>query len=240
MQQRPTDTGAQALESLSVYVRQELQGGASSESIITRLKAKGLKRETAQQLVQRVAAGMATSAPPPSATTPRVTTASVTTGSLVPAVIGGLVAAVIAGAIWGLITVVTGYEIGWVAWGVGILAGYGAVVFARGQRGVPLQLVAVGAAMLGVAIGKYVTFYAVLKQYAADEFGAEATAQISMFSLGTFQFFAESVPQFISGFDALWMVLAVATAWGIPKARTVEPAELAVAPEVAADSTLPS
>ena len=47
---------------------------------------------------------------------------------------------------------------------------------------------------------------------------AEAVAQMSMLSPGTIQIFGESLSAMVSGFDALWIILAVGTAWGIPKA----------------------
>lgn len=44
-----------------------------------------------------------------------------------------------------------------------------------------------------------------------------------MFSLSTVQFFGESAGAFFSGFDALWIILAVGTAWGIPRLQGAEP-----------------
>jgi hypothetical protein len=97
-------------------------------------------------------------------------------------------------------------------------------MFARGRKGLPLQLVAVVSAALGIFIGKYFTFYSALKAYAAEEFGAEVVAQMSMLSPGVIQIFAESLGAMVSGFDALWVVLAVVTAWGIPKTKKLQEA----------------
>jgi hypothetical protein len=146
-------------------------------------------------------------------------------GSLLPAIIGGGLAAVAGGLIWGLIANTTGYEIGWVAWGVGLLAGWGVLTFAGGRKGLPLQLVAVTAAALGIFIGKYITFYAALTEYVAAEYGAEAVAQMSVLSPGVVLVFGESIGAMMSGFDALWILLAVGTAWGIPKVSVPEEAE---------------
>jgi hypothetical protein len=98
----------------------------------------------------------------------------------------------------------------------------------RQGRFPPLQPLAVTAAVLGIVIGKYLTFFHFLKEYVGDEYGAEAIAEMSMFSLSMVQFFAASAGQFISGFDALWIILAVGTASGIPRLQQAEP-ELATA-----------
>lgn len=211
MEERRAYQEADTLESLSAYVRQGLQAGADTETIVARLQAKGLEPETARRLVESVSAGEAGPAP------------EAGVGSLLGATIGGLAAAALGGLIWGLIAITTDYEIGWVAWGIGVLAGYGVVLFARGRRGRPLQLVAVTAAVLGIVLGKYMTFFHFLKQYVGDEYGAEAIAELSMFSLSTVQFFGASAGAFISGFDALWIILAVGTAWGIPRLQQDEP-----------------
>ncbi len=194
---------------LRTYVVEQIKSGADKETIKIRLQAKGVREEIAAELVEKIC----------SETGATAEAEDRTGGSLLPAIIGGGLAAVAAGLVWGLIAVSTGYEIGWVAWGVGLMAGWGVVMFARGQKGLPLQLVAVSAAVLGMAIGKYITFYAALKEYIADEYGAQAVAQMSMLSPGAFQIFGASLADMVGGFDALWILLAVATAWGIPKAR---------------------
>ena len=214
MDERRAYLEADTPESLADYVRQGLKAGADTDTVVVRLQAKGLEPETARRLVESVRAGGVGPA------------AAAGAGSLLGATIGGLAAAAVGGLIWGLIAIATDYEIGWVAWGVGWLAGYGVVLFARGRRGRPLQLLAVTAAVLGIVLGKYLTFFHLLKEYVGDEYGAEAIADMSIFSLNMVQFFAASAGQFIRGFDALWILLAVGTAWGIPR---LQQAELGVA-----------
>jgi hypothetical protein len=82
---------------------------------------------------------------------------------------------------------------------------------------VPYQLVAVAAAFMGIVIGKYFTFYDALKVYVGEEFGPEAVAEMSALSSGAIQTFTENIGSMVSGFDALWIILAVGTAWGIPR-----------------------
>jgi hypothetical protein len=45
---------------------------------------------------------------------------------------GGIAAAVVGAIIWAIITVVTGYQIGWMAVGVGFLVGYAVRMFGKG------------------------------------------------------------------------------------------------------------
>ena len=82
----------------------------------------------------------------------------------------------------------------------------------------PLQVIAVVASVLGIAIGKYITFFDIFKGVMAQEAGAEAISWMAMFSMGMIQFFAANITSMASGFDLLWIGLAVYTAWSIPKA----------------------
>jgi hypothetical protein len=210
---QPT-SGQDALEELTAFVMAEKQAGADRETARIRLMAAGIREEIANELVERIY-GAASAAQ----------AEMLASSSIVPAIIGGILTAIAGGLIWGLITNTTGYEIGWAAWGIGLLAGYGVVMFAKGQGGLRLQLVAALTAVLGIAIGKYLTFFYALKEYVADEYGLEATAELSVLSAGVMQFFADSLGALVTGFDALWMILAVGTAWGIAKAGAPKLAE---------------
>ncbi len=210
VEQQP-DSGREALDRLIAFVTEQARTGADRETAKTRLMGSGIQEEIAAKLVERVYAEV-------------VTAEEFSLGSLLPSMVGGMIGAVIGGVIWGLIAIGTGYEIGWVAWGIGWLAGVGVVLFAGGRRGVPLQMVAVAAAVLGVLIGKYLTFFTALKQYMGEQLGAEAVAEMSMFSAGVIQMFGASLSVMVSGFDMLWIFLAVATAWSIPKVKKLEPA----------------
>ena len=141
------------------------------------------------------------------------------TGSLMPALLGGLVAAVIGGSIWGAIAVWTGgYEVGYVAWAVGLICGFGVVMLSGGKRGSKFQMIAVGASMLGILIGKYVIVHNIVTTVITQKQGAEAARAISMFSMEMVAFFGKNIESVASGFDMVWIALAVITAWSIPKA----------------------
>lgn len=50
-----------------------------------------------------------------------------------------------------------------------------------------------------------------------EQYGPESAAKVSLLSEKVFAFFLQSLPKMMSGYDALWVVLAVITAWRIPK-----------------------
>ncbi|UCF20874.1 MAG: hypothetical protein JSU87_05565 [Gemmatimonadota bacterium] len=217
MKNQPS-TGQEAFERLSSYVLDQLQAGADRESVKAKLVAGGLRRDTAGEVIERVCERAA-----------RALDAERFTGStILPALLGGIAAAALGGFTWGLIVRFTGYAIGWVAWGIGLLAGFAVLIMAKGRKGVPLQLVAVTSAVLGIAVGKYLTFFYSLRDYVAEEYGVEAVTELSLFSAGVAQFFVDSIGVFVTGFDALWILLAVGTAWGIPKARAMNLAAASV------------
>lgn len=139
--------------------------------------------------------------------------------SLLPAIAAGLVAAVVGGVIWGLIVKLSDYEVGFVAWGIGFIAGTAVVLASRGARGPRLQVVAVVSALLGVLLGKYLS-YAFVVQEEAKSFGES----IGLFSGDMVSFFRDDLDVVFGLFDLLWVGLAVFTAWRIPQVEEPEPA----------------
>jgi hypothetical protein len=127
--------------------------------------------------------------------------------------VGGLLGAVVGGIVWGLILQFTEYEVGYVAWGIGLLCGWAVGYFSLGGRGLIFQLVAIISSVFGIFLGKYYGFYVILKEIVAEDYGAEAATEISVFSLDVFFFFIESLTELASFYDILWVGLAVYTAW---------------------------
>jgi hypothetical protein len=138
-------------------------------------------------------------------------------GDLVRAVIGGVLAAILAGLAWGVLTEATSTEWGIAATGVGLLVGFGVVVLARGKRGVPLQVIAAGAAVIGVAFGKYVTFVQAGQSFFEERIGPGAGHAVQIFDGQTFSFFLDSLGQLFTGWDLAWAAFAVYAAWRIPR-----------------------
>ena len=66
--------------------------------------------------------------------------------------VGGLIAAIVGAAIWATVTVLSGWQIGWMAVGVGILVGLAVRVMGRGSH--PIYCVMGGGfALLGCVLG---------------------------------------------------------------------------------------
>jgi hypothetical protein len=133
-------------------------------------------------------------------------------GNLTLAAVGGLVGALVGGLIWGLLVGATGTELGIVAIGVGVLAGFGVVLGARGKHGMPLQVIAGLAAVVGILFGKYFAFVQIVNK----ELGGGVA---SVFDGRTFSAFMDIIGEVFSGFDVLWIVFAVYTAWRIPQGQ---------------------
>ena len=69
------------------------------------------------------------------------------------ALAAGLVAALLGGLIWAAIVLVTDYEVGWVAWGIGALVGFAMAAVTR-TRGRAIGLAAAALALVGLIAGK--------------------------------------------------------------------------------------
>lgn len=194
-------------QSLVEFVVGQMKAGAGKATIIQKLVEMGVEESDAAQLVQEIHAQVAAV----------VETQRLTGGAFVAGVAGGVVAAVVGGAVWGGIVIATNYEIGYMAWAMGLVCGFAVVLFSRGKRGLPLQVAAVLCSCLGILVGKYLTLFYYLREDVAEELGEQAASQISVISPAVMQFFVENVHLLLSGFDLLWVALAVLTAWRIPK-----------------------
>jgi len=196
-----------AVGKLYAFVLGQLKAGVDKATISQKLVATGVGRSDATQLVEKVHYEAMKKA----------RAEQFEASIVVPTLLGGVLAAVVGGSIWGLIVIATGYEIGFVAWGIGLLAGLGVVLFSKGQRGVPLQVIAVLTSVLGVAIGKYVTFFYFFRRAVEGKFGADAASNLGLFSEKTVESFSQNIVSMLSPFDLLWVLLAVMTAWRIPR-----------------------
>ena len=134
--------------------------------------------------------------------------------SLLPAIAAGLVAAIVGGIVWGLIVKISDYEVGIVAWGIGFVAGTAVVLATRGAKGRTLQVIAVVSALLGILLGKYLS-YAFAVQEQADAAGVEHRALLG----DMFRFFRENLDDVFGLFDLLWVGFAVFTRLADPASR---------------------
>ena len=197
----------EALETAQKFIIDQIKKGADKETIKAGFEEMGVSKEQSDKLVDTLYPAIMQTA----------REQEFVTDALSPAVIGGVLASILGGAIWGAIVIFTGYEVGIVAWGIGLLSGAAVVLFTRGKKGLPLQVIAVISGIAGIGVGKYVSFYYFLKQAISDEYGANVAAQLSILSVHTFQLFSKNFTSLFGGFDILWVVLAVITAWRIPQ-----------------------
>ena len=97
-----------------------------------------------------------------------------------------------------------------------------AILFAtRGQRGLPLQLIAIACALLGIALGKYLSFAWILSDVAQEQTGG--AVEISVFSRDTVDLFFDELGVVFDWIDLLWAGLAVFTAWKTLAPESPEP-----------------
>ncbi|AJS61339.1 hypothetical protein UB51_00975 [Paenibacillus sp. IHBB 10380] len=120
-------------------------------------------------------------------------------------VLGALLAAIIGGAIWAIIAVVTEYELGLVAWAIGGLTGYTVAILASRNTSSFHQIIAVIASLIGIVLGKFF-----MSSYISND-GFEG-----MFSNYYIQQFQENFTDFFAGKDIIFIVLAVVTSWQLP------------------------
>jgi hypothetical protein len=196
-----------ALKKLYAFVINQMKTGAGKTVIAQKLVEMGINEGDAYSMVETIHAQVLKAAEEE----------RFEMDSLAPAILGGGLAAAVGGGIWGLVVIGTGYVIGFMAWGIGLLAGYAVLLFSRGRKGTPLQAIAVLSSVLGIAIGKYVTFFHFLKQAITNKYGPETASGVSLFSERVIHFYIEGIGSMVSGFDILWVVFAVITAWRIPK-----------------------
>jgi hypothetical protein len=134
-------------------------------------------------------------------------------GTLVKAVLAAVMAAVVGGVIWGLIVKWSDYEVGFVAWGIGFVAGMAVLLATGGRRGLPLQVIAIVAALFGILIGKYLSYAWVLQEVVEEQLGG--AIEVPIFSRDTVDSFREDLSSVFSWIDLLWVGLAVVTAWRV-------------------------
>ena len=188
------------------YVVEQLKKGVSKGAIIDYFTQSGVDRAVASNLVESIHQELLHEREKE----------EISGGAIFVALAAGLVAAIIGGVVWGLIVILTDYEIGFMATGIGLLSGYAVLFFAQ-KKGLPLQIIAVVSSLAGILVGKYFTFYSIVKDLLVEEYGAAADG-ISLFSAEMVRLFLLSLGDLASPYDFLWILLAIVAAWRIPRA----------------------
>ena len=211
MTENGTGNGAKedqkAAEQAYAFVIEQIKQGAGIPEIAQKLEEAGVEKVEAGELAEKMYHQVMEAAKEE----------QVEQGAIIAGAVGGLAAALVGGIVWGLIIIFANYELGIIAWGIGLVAGYAVVIFSRGKRGTPLQVIAVISSVLGIILGKYISFYHFLKLSVEEEHGVEAAKEVLILSAQVLQLFIENITLMVGGFDILWVVLAVYTAWRIPR-----------------------
>ena len=93
--------------------------------------------------------------------------------------ISGLVAGVIGACVWAAIVYYSGFEIGWIAWGMGVLVGVAVAAGAKGDLGASTGIGAACIAAASVLGGKYAVTQLMVNDYWNGE-GAADIGEMSM------------------------------------------------------------
>jgi hypothetical protein len=200
-------------EDSAAFVAEQMKAGADEEAIVAMLQERGVERGEAQQLVGTVYPELMRAAE----------AEQFTPQALLPAVAGGLLAAIVGGAVWGLIVILSDYEVGFVAWGIGFLAGFLVVRFAGGRKGVPLQAIAIVSSLVGIVLGKYIAYVYFIKEAVREQVSEEAADSIGYFDTEVMRAFREDFSNVFSGYDLLWAGLAIFTAWRMARPSGIRP-----------------
>lgn len=160
-----------AKRKLVSYIIEQIKQSAPETTIVSNLAETSIAEDDARALVQIVRQQMIK----------EVEKEQLSTRPLLVAMLAAGVASTVGGLLWGLIVKLTEYEIGFMATGIGLLSGFAVVLFSN-RRGLVLQFIAVVSALVGIGIGKYLSFFAVLKDFLILEYGEAAVQGLSTFS----------------------------------------------------------
>jgi hypothetical protein len=125
------------------------------------------------------------------------------------AVLGGVLSA----SVWAAVSAFLGMEIGILATLTGICTGVGVAVVSRGERGTPFRVIAVLGSLLGILLGKYASYWFVLRRSVLEQYGPGALKATAPWAPEFVSSFVENWQASFGGFDLVWIGLAVVAAW---------------------------
>ncbi len=125
-------------------------------------------------------------------------------------IIVAVIAAIASAIIWALIGILFNYELGIIAWAIGGIAGYAVGATAKEHLNAIHQIIAVIAALIGIVLGKYSAY--------AYSYGTFETRDsiAAIFDPVNIEFFQSNLGLFFGGYDIIFVILAIITAWQVP------------------------
>lgn len=150
---------------------------------------------------------------------PTVPEQPVRTPEILLATVAGVLAALVAGLVWGLVARATGNELQVVAVGVGFVAGLAVAMV--GRRGSPFTTIAVVATAIGILVGKYLSFAFVFR----EQIGFEVGRPVGALSGDMLDAFRDRIGDVFSIFDAVWLGIAIVAALLVTGASSQQAAD---------------
>ena len=138
---------------------------------------------------------------------------------IVIALILGLLAAVVAGILWFAISVLTGYQIGYIAIGVGYLIGKAVIWGSGGKRGMPLQIMSAVVTLATLCISQYFITVYYIRQYLQEHI-AEFPGYHGQW-LFVSPFDSDIISEMVSPIGLLIWAVGIYFAYTIPKSRSI-------------------
>jgi len=202
-----TVTKKLTVEEIRSFIIEEMRYGQSKKNIIMALIDMGVEEIEAKRMFELIK-GQAISI---------LGRDKLTLSATIRTSFGGIIAAILGGIVWGLIVIASNYEFGFVALGIGLLSGYSVLLLAREKKGITLKIIAVLSSILGILVGKYITYYHFVNEAIVKDYGTEAAAFFSIYSIETIELFIREISYMFSVIDIVFLLLAITAAWKIPK-----------------------
>ncbi len=117
-----------------------------------------------------------------------------------------LLSAIVGTIIWAIIGITFRSEVGIVAWALGFISGYAVGMVAKKEVHALHQIMAVISVLIAIIFGKYATF---AYSYKGNTIGG-------IFDPHSVTIFNKNLSLFFGGFDIIFILLAVVTAWQVP------------------------
>lgn len=126
--------------------------------------------------------------------------------TFIPTLLIALLAAIVGTIIWAIIGISFRSEIAIIAWALGFMSGYAVGMVAKKNVHALHQIMAVVSVLIAIIFGKYATF---AYTYKGNTIGG-------IFDPHSVTVFNKNLSLFFGGFDIIFILLAVVTAWQVP------------------------